>query len=463
VKNLRKPVVLALVLILALSTVLFGCSSGNKKEDSGTKSDAATSGGNASTKSGEKVKLTWLVRTDPAMLSWEKNMIKTFEESHPNISVELQRIPQTEIDQRLSTMIAGGKLADVWSSNWSNSGFLTYLRMGGIMDLTPFFQKDDQFLSTLNKEIVDQFTVDGKNYGVPMLNLGSFIYYNKELFDAAGVDYPPTDWEDTSWNYDKVLEVAQKLSHDVGTSKQVFGFMNSFSADLQAWAFGGDFFKPDAYKSGYPDGQVQVVTDINKQAIQYNADLINKYKVSPNQATMDAVSQVGDPFLTGKVAMVMTGGWGFWSYNTAKFKWGVAPMPYHEGRVAPLYADPWNISKNSKHPEEAWEFIKHLVDPKAGGKEFMESTSATPADNSLADQWYQQMADKTGMTAEQIKQLNEGAIKNGKSAIGNVLINYAVIGNTINQSAAEIWNGKKKVDDGLADIQKNLDSLKIKQ
>jgi multiple sugar transport system substrate-binding protein len=286
------------------------------------------------------------------------------------------------------------------------------------------------------------------------------VYYNKDLFDAANVPYPPTNWEDQSWNFDKLRETAQKLTKDIGTSKQVFGALNTFSPDVQVMLFGGDFFKQGAYNTGYIDGQVDVLTDINKEAIQYNADLVNKYKVSPNQATLDAVSQVGDPFLTGKVAMVLTGGWGFWTYNTAKFKWGVAPIPWHEGHKSRIYADPWNITKGSKHPDESWEFVKYLVDPKAGGKTFMEKTSATPADTTLLEQWYSQVSDKTGITVEQLKQLNEGAIKYSRT---EDILNYSVIYNTINQSATEIWNGNKSVEQGLTDMQKNLESLKIKK
>lgn len=200
----------------------------------------------------------------------------------------------------------------------------------------------------------------------------------------------------------------------------------------------------------------------NKEAIQFNADLINKHKVSPNQTTVDAVAAIGDPFLTGKVAMVINGGWGFWTYQSAKFKWGVAPIPYHEGRKVPLFVDPWNISAKSKHPKESWEFIKYLVDPKNGGKKFMEKTLATPADTTLADQWYKQMSDKTGMKVEEIKSLNEGAVKLGREADNHLIDKFAVIGNTINQTISGVWNGQKSVDDGLKEIDKNLRSLNLK-
>ena len=134
----------------------------------------------------------------------------------------------------------------------------------------------------------------------------------------------------------------------------------------KAWNFGGDFFRPEAYETGEMGEPAILDNPRNAEAIQLNVDLIHKYKVSPNPAALDAVSQLGDPFMTGRVAMIVNGGWGFWAYKPAEFNWGVAPIPYAEGRQPTLYVDPWNISEKSKHPDEAWEFVKFLVDPEGG-------------------------------------------------------------------------------------------------
>ncbi|WP_219836191.1 sugar ABC transporter substrate-binding protein [Paenibacillus sp. R14(2021)] len=446
-----KSLIIALTSITAMSSVLFGCS----------KSDSET--GDAADPGKSKVEITWLVRTDPNMVDWEKDMISGFQKEHSNITVKLEQIPQAEIDQRLTTMISSGKVPDVWSANWANSGFATYNKMGALLDLTPYVEKDASALAGINKNILDIYRIDGKIYGVPMLAIGSFLFYNKEIFDKAGVAYPPTNWDDTSWNYEAMRDTARKLSSDIGNAdKQVFGVFNSMAPNLQAWGFGGDFFNPDAYTSAVMGEPAVLTNAANKEAIQFNVDLINKDKVAPNQTTIDAVNAIGDPFLTGRVAMVINGGWGFWSYQPAKFKWGVAPIPYHDGRKVPLFVDPWNVSAKSKHPAESWEFIKYLIDPKNGGKKFMEKTSATPADNTLAEQWYQQVADKTGMKAEDIKVLNEGAVKNGREADNHLIDKFSVIGNTINQTISGVWNGQKSVDDGLKEIDTNLRSLNLK-
>ncbi len=95
-------------------------------------SDEQTSGGG-------DVVLTWLVRSDPNLIEWEHRVIEAFEDENPGIRVQLQTIPQGEIDQKLQTMIAGGNVPDVWSPNWADSGFGSYYAMGALKDLTPFF------------------------------------------------------------------------------------------------------------------------------------------------------------------------------------------------------------------------------------------------------------------------------------------------------------------------------------
>jgi multiple sugar transport system substrate-binding protein len=437
----RKSALVSAAILLVILTALAGCS---------------TSGGG-----GGKTEIVWLVRTDPNMIDWEKKIIADFEKANPKIKVKLEQIPQNEIDQRLSTMISSGKVPDVWSSNWANSGFATYYKMGALLDMTPYIEKDQAQMSTINQDIMNIYKIDGKIYGVPMLSIGSFLFYNKDLLDAAGLPYPPTDWDDQSWDYDKMLEYAQKLSKDIGDpEKQVFGILNNDSPNKKAWAFGGDFFKEDAYTTTVM-GEPTIMRQENLDAMQFNVDLIHKYKVSPNQATLDAVSTLGDPFLTGKIAMVINGGWGFWAYKPAEFRWGVAPIPYHEGRQISLYVDPWNISAKSKHPDESWEFVKFLIDPKNGGKSFMEATSATPADTTLADLWYQQMSEITGMSVDEIKQVNEGAIKYGRESDNHLIDKFSVINDTINQSATSIWNGDKSVEDGMKEIDANLRALKM--
>lgn len=445
----KAPIIVGAV--TAMTVILSACSSNAEVKD-GNKAAGA-----------EKAEIVWVMATDPEKKPWQDAMVSTFEDSHPNIKVRLELIPYDQFDQKLTTMIASGNAPDVWNPNQADSGFATYMKMGALKDLTPYISKGAPELDTMDPNLLDIYKIDGKNYGVPLVSNATYLYYNKDLFDQMNLPYPTTDWDDQSWTNEKMLELAQKLSHDVGNvRKQVFGFSSSLSPNAMAWAFGGDMFKPEAYTTGTM-GEPDLLNPKNVEALQFNVDLINKYKVAPNAQTVAAAAQLGDPFMTGTVAMYISGGWGLGSYKQADFRWGVAAVPYHEGRKVTLYVDPWSVSATSKHPDEAWEFVRHLANPQEGGGayRYMNEVGRTPADSSLFEDWYAKMAKEIGMETADFKQVHEGSIKYGREAENHLIVKFNTILSTINQTMPTVWNGDKTVEEGLKALNENLHSLKL--
>lgn len=451
----KRMFLMSVLLMFAVSAVLSAC--GNTAETDKVGNAAGKD------KDGEKVEIVWVMAADPDKKAWQDAVIASFEESHPHVKVRLENIPYDQFDQKLTTLISSGKAPDVWNPNQADSGFATYMKMGALKDLTPYIENGAPELKTMDPNLLNIYKIDGKNYGIPLVSNATYLYYNKDLFDAAGLPYPTTDWDDQSWNFDAMLETAQKLSHDVGDArKQVFGFSSALSANAMTWMFGGDLFKPEAYTTGVM-GEPDLMKPINIEALQFNVDLINKYKVAPDAETVAASSQLGDPFLTGKVGMYITGGWGLGSYKQADFNWGVAAVPYHEGRKVTLFVDPWSISATSKHPDEAWEFVRHLADPAEGGGayRYMNDVGRTPADSSLFKLWYEKMGAEIGMDPEAFKQVHEGSIKYGREAENHLIVQFNTILETMNQSLYQVWGGKRSVTDGLNVLNDNLLSLKL--
>ncbi len=461
--NAMKRTTIASTAILTVAALLSACSGSGTKSGDPEAGAAAPSQGAASSGAGKKVQINWVMATDPDKKAWQDEVIASFEASHPNIKVHLENIPYDQFDQKLATMISSGQAPDVWNPNQADSGFATYMKMGALKDLTPYIEKGAPELETMDKNLLDIYRIDGKYYGVPLVSNATYLYYNKDLFDKANIPYPTTDWDDTSWTYDKMLEIAKKLTHDVGDArKQVFGFSSNLSPNAMAWSFGGDFFKPEAYKTGTM-GEPNLTDPKNVEALQFNLDLIQKYKVAPDQQTVAASTQLGDVFLTGKVGMIINGGWGLGAYEKADFRWGVAAVPYKEGRKVTLYVDPWSISSSSKHPDEAWEFVRYLADPKEGGGayRYMNEVGRTPADGSLFELWYDKMAKQIGMDKAQFKQVHEGAIKYGREAENHLIVKFNTILETMNQTMSGVWDGRKSVDEGLKELDQHLRSLKL--
>ncbi|KIL42503.1 hypothetical protein SD70_01035 [Gordoniibacillus kamchatkensis] len=394
------------------------------------------------------------------MNEWQKEMIAGFQEKNPNVKINLIIVPEDQVDQKAQTMIAGGDVPDVFVTNWGFSGFSTYKDQ--LLDLAPYIKKDPDSVKGIGDDIMNVYRSGDKTYGIPIVALGSYLFYNKDLFDQAGISYPPTDWNDKSWTWDKMVEVAKKLTKNMDNAqKRVFGVYDElFPQTADAWLFGGDYFKPEAYKTNMM-GEPTVSDEGVRRGIQAHLDLIQKYKVHPSTADLNSISAIGVPFLTGQVAMHMKHGGGFWVNKPAKFRWGVAALPYTvENRRTTMFIDSVNILKATKHPDEAWAFVRHITDPNGGAKRFMEVTNATPANGELLKQWYEMMAKNLDMTPAQIKQVHEGSLAIANESPNHLIKNFNAINNAILQPLNSVYDGKKDIDTALKEIKSGLNALK---
>lgn len=417
----------------------------------GVLASTVTGCGNASSAS-KITTITWLVRSTPAEQQWEHKVIAYFEKRHPNIRVQLTVIPQSEIDQKMQTMFAAGDPPDVFAPNWANAGFRTYQR--DLLDLTPYIKKTPGMLQGWNPKSLQPYTVNGHIYAISLNILGSFLFYNKDLFKQAGIPSLPTNWNDKSWTWAEMVQDAKKLTRGSAGNKQ-YGLIDSFDVNGDAWLWGGDLFTKESYQSGIP--QPTLTDPAIKKSMQAHYNLVFKDKVSPTASQSSAMSALGDPFLTGKVAMIMNGGWGLWTYLPAQFHWGAAALPYTvSDRRDVLYVDCMGIAKDSKHKQAAWELLKTIVDPKTGLKWYMETSNATPPQQQLLQQWYQQMSKRTGIPVAQLKQLQEGAVAHGSESANHMIVHYNAITNLLAQAGNAVYSGQLSIPQAIKQIGNGL-------
>ncbi|GMA60465.1 sugar ABC transporter substrate-binding protein [Alicyclobacillus fastidiosus] len=408
--------------------------------------------GSGSSSSGNKTTITWMVRGTPAENQWEQKVINYFEKQHPNIQVQLIVIPQSEIDQKLQTMFAAGDPPDVFAPNWVNAGFRTYQQ--DLLNLTPFLKKDPKLLAGFNSKAVATYTVNGQLLAIPMNQLGSFLFYNKDMFKKAGLPDPPTNWNDKSWTWAKMVEDAKALTKGSAGNEQ-YGVLDSFDPNEDSWLWGGDFFTQQTYQTGVVHPALN--NPLNKKAMQAHYDLVFQSKVSPNASETNALNALGDPFLTGKVAMELTGGWGLWTYQPAPFHWGVAALPYTgPGERDFLYTDCMGIAKKSKHQQAAWELLQTIVNPNTGLKWYMEMTDATPPQKDLLNEWYQRTSKETGIPVQQLEQVQDGATARGEESPNHMVAYYNAILNVLNQAGNSVYSGTLSIDSAIAQIKSGL-------
>jgi multiple sugar transport system substrate-binding protein len=289
------------------------------------------------------------------------------------------------------------------------------------------------------------------------------VFYNIDLFDKAGVPHPPSDPKDQSWNLNKILEIAQKLTSNYGTSDAIYGFASDNQFHQWAYLWKADPWIKEWYehgiaqKSNYTDPKIA-------EALQFRADLINKYKVMPRPADQQAMAQLADIFKSGRVAMYWTGGNGYWTYSDiTAFKWGVAPGPWRDSNKAVNFTDPILVSGVSKNPDTAWLLVRYLTS-KEGQTDYVKATGTpSPRQDVLTDVWLDFELAKTGMKSKD--DLQKVALYWSDDYIDNwahYTLNAGQFQTIQQQDGSPIWQGQVSAADEISKIQKDMDDALTK-
>lgn len=419
---------LLILATLVLSALLWTACAAPAAAPAGDAAPAASAGD-----AGGAREIVWMVRTGPVENNWEETVVlPAWEKEHPEIKVNLLNIAQDDIAVKREAMIAAGEPLHVWSTNWGGDGFASDRYRGLITDLTPLIERDKFDTSVFIPEVLKIYQSEGKIWGLPFLTTGSYVFYNMKLFDDAGLTYPTTDWEDKSWTWDTYVDLAKKLTknYDDPTTAQYGLIQNRQNIEGPAMIFGQFPWPADAYESGFAD-KITINTPEVINAYQKHHDLVYQEKVAPDDAASQALSQLGGAFESGRVAMVETGGWGWWVYSPVKpetdggFCWGVAPIPWGSPDAntrAVIYTDPWVITSGLEGQalDDSWEFVKFLV-REDNARSYMQATNTPPTQGKLQEEWFGQFG---CMKPDQVKQVYQGAFAHGVESSNHLMVRW---------------------------------------
>ena len=325
----------------------------------------------------EKVKVVIFVGlgtgTDPDQITQQNALAERFNSTHDNIEIEFLIVPHAEAGTRLLAMIAGGNAPQLVGPN----GISTIAQyFDSWADVDPFIKAENFDDSDFYGPAVELNKYPTINTGLPLGLYPSFLLYNIDMFDAAGLDYPPSDFSDTSWNMDKVREVGMKLTLDANGNDAT---SPDFDPDnIVQWGYGDQWSEMRALlaREGAPDVGRPTSADYktatanspeNIMALQWYSDGIWKDHFIPNLEQGDAMEATGSsPIESGLQAMFYTHTW-YLSESIVglPFEVQVAAPPFnHKGeRVAVIDADNFTIPKDATHQQEAWEVMKWLTAP----------------------------------------------------------------------------------------------------
>lgn len=367
---MKKRGLLSMIGILGLLTaVLFtGCSS------------------QPSTTEGGQVELFLGYSSDPPTKKKMEEIIAKFEKSHPNIKIKTETAPYEDFYQKLTTQIAAGTAPDIWQSDGTK--VFGFAQRGAIRDITDYvtkeISKDEVNGLEFNKD------ADGKYWGVPQgIQVGA-LFYNKDLFDKAGVSYPTADW-----TWDDLKAAAAKLTLDANgknaddpafdkNSVKQFGF-TFFGSSRGAFnilkAYGGGVLDPTMTKS-------IINSPENKKAVEWMADGM-KRRLFPNPADLKAFQSNFKVFLSGASAMQIDIYAATTAMNGAELNYDVAPLPKGPDgkRFAPVIANSWVINKKAddQKVKAAQEWITYWTTSDEAQVEWTQVGEAIPVKKSVAN------------------------------------------------------------------------------
>ena len=335
---------------------------------------------------------------DPKQIDVQKKVVDQFNQSQQSIYLTLQIVDNKVASTTLATQLAAGNVPDIVGPV-GTVGRATF--DGNWLDLTNLIQANNFDMSVYDPSVVKNYDLPGQGLiGIPFAVYPSFIYFNKDLFDEAGLPYPPQHFGDMyqgkEWTFDTLRDLAMKLTVDDRGNDTTsadfqpdhivqFGFDLQFGTDPRAMGtlFGANRLIDNEAKAYIPPNWLA--------AWNFFYDGMFKDHWMPNDPYRNSdLFGKGSVFNSGNLAMAYTHLWYTCCIDpvskSGKVKnWDIAVVPsYHGTTTAKLHADTFGIMKQTTHPNEAFQVYRFLIT----NKDLLDIYGAMPAIKSMQGDFF---------------------------------------------------------------------------
>jgi multiple sugar transport system substrate-binding protein len=345
-RSTRRLVALAVVALVASACV-------NAGEGGSSSSQAGQVEPRVAKDPKKPVKITFSVFSSVGGSPQFKKFAEDFHKLHPNITVEFQLVPSERATDKLVTQVAGGNAPDV--AYMDSSAVEDFSSRNALVNLDGYIAgskvvEADDYVEGFKRAA----EYKGSLFGLPFDGETTGLFYRTDLFQQAGIDGPPSTWEEFRTDAQKLTDKANKTYGFILFAPEAYYYWYPF-----LWQAGGDLLSDDGQAVAFDDPAGQNAADF----------YVGLRKYAPQDYLSSNSWDGRVAFATGKVAMYMAGSW-FGGQMKTEFpeingKWDVAPLPEGpQGCATTLAGDTLSIFDSSKNKDAAWLWIEYLSQPK---------------------------------------------------------------------------------------------------
>ena len=368
--------ILSLILCVSIVAVMCMVSACTKKEAINDNVESISENAEKVSKDEEKGKLSFYA-WDEGQRGIMEAVIDVFHKTYPNVEVELTIIPWDDYWLKMQTSLNTDNGPDVF---WMNTTYTPdYIPAGMVENLTPYIEAENIDMSVFPQVFIDCYSYEGNLYGIPKDFDTIGLFYNKSLFDEAGVAYPTDDW-----TWDDMYEASKKLA-----SAGVMAIDMDLSNDQTYVA--NFIYTNDGGRCRSEDGtSLHMNTPAVKEAFEYMMKYVDE-GLSPDYNAMQELG-AHERFMGGLSAMTMSGSWNVRTYMEAlgEENLGVVEVPANKVEACCINGLAISINANSKVKDLAWEFVKTFTTVE-GGK--AQAQTVIPANKEATSTWQENFGD----------------------------------------------------------------------
>ena len=311
-------------------------------------------------------------------ISVEQQLVDYFNQSHANLELLLEVHEHDTARADLLDMIANDNAPDlVGPIGWNGAnGFY-----GQWLDLAPLIAASNYDTSQFNPALVNMYQTEEGQVGLPFAVYSGVVYYQKNLFDNAGLNYPPANYGEqyempngslVEWNYETLRQIARLLTLD-GNNKNAtepdfdannivqYGYLTQWQQHPNVV---GTLWGANSLYSGTPGSYVATIPTAWSDAWKWTYDGIWGGQPFIPAGPVRDMPQFGSSnvFMSGKLAMAISQSWYLCCISEAGNHWELAALPSYNGQVhGRVDADTFRILSSTAHPAEAFTVLTYLL------------------------------------------------------------------------------------------------------